>query len=122
MPSRGALAAPAAAIAVAVGTRLDLPVVCPFRLCTGHACPGCGLTRATGSLLRGDVAASLRFHPLAFVLVMQLAVVGAAVVWQQVSLADLLRRNPWLVWVNIAALLGTWVVRWRLGLLDLVLS
>jgi hypothetical protein len=34
----------------------------------GIPCPGCGLTRATLALLRGDVASALHFHPLVFVL------------------------------------------------------
>jgi hypothetical protein len=31
-----------------------LPVLCPFRLLTGHKCPLCGLTTATGRLLERD--------------------------------------------------------------------
>lgn len=34
----------------------------------GIPCPGCGLTRATLALLRGDVALAYHFHPLVFVL------------------------------------------------------
>src|SRR6185369_16979802 len=39
--------------------------VCPFALVTRHPCPGCGLTRATLALLRGDLTDALHFHPLA---------------------------------------------------------
>jgi hypothetical protein len=42
--------------------------LCPFALVTGQPCPGCGLTRATLALLRGDLAASLHFHPLAMII------------------------------------------------------
>ncbi len=44
------------------------PPFCPTALFLGIPCPGCGLTRATFALLRGDVGAALRFHPLVFVL------------------------------------------------------
>jgi len=37
---------------------------CGFKVLTGAPCPGCGMTRSVGALLRGDLAASLRFHPL----------------------------------------------------------
>ena len=42
--------------------------MCPTALFFGIPCPGCGLTRATLALLRGDVGAALHFHPLVFVL------------------------------------------------------
>lgn len=35
-------------------------VPCPFRTVTGWWCPGCGLTRATHHLLRGQLAEALR--------------------------------------------------------------
>lgn len=38
--------------------------MCPFALATGMACPGCGMTRAAGRLLRGDFDAALAYHPL----------------------------------------------------------
>jgi hypothetical protein len=49
-------------------TGVDLRVPCLFRLLTGHACPGCGLTHALGDLLRGDAAAAWSANPLIFVL------------------------------------------------------
>ncbi|MBR2460441.1 MAG: DUF2752 domain-containing protein [Clostridia bacterium] len=33
---------------------------------TGIPCPGCGLTRATLSALRGDIATAFAYHPLFF--------------------------------------------------------
>lgn len=42
----------------------DGPTICPFALCTGMACPGCGMTRAASRLIRGDIGAALTFHPL----------------------------------------------------------
>lgn len=38
--------------------------ICPFALFTGMACPGCGMTRAASSLIRGDLTAALGYHPL----------------------------------------------------------
>jgi hypothetical protein len=35
---------------------------CPIRALTGHWCPGCGLTRATHHLFRGNVAQALSFN------------------------------------------------------------
>jgi hypothetical protein len=42
----------------------DTPTMCPFALATGMACPGCGMTRAAGQLLRGDFGAAVAYHPL----------------------------------------------------------
>ena len=47
-----------------VSQELRLPVVCPFRLLTGHKCPLCGLTTATGHLLKGDVGGAWMAHRL----------------------------------------------------------
>lgn len=53
----------------------DGPTLCPFALVTGMACPGCGMTRAVGRLVRGDLAGAIGYHPLV-ILVVVLAVVG----------------------------------------------
>lgn len=42
----------------------DSPTICPFALCTGTACPGCGMTRAFTALIRGDLGTAFRYHPL----------------------------------------------------------
>ncbi len=44
---------------------------CPFLSLTGLPCPGCGLTRSCGCLLRGDLAQSFSWHafgPLIFLI------------------------------------------------------
>ncbi len=75
LPTRGTLSPAARAwlgIVAVVGAWLvllatfpSLPgVPCLFRAATGHACLGCGLTRACRALLRGDVRAALAYHPL----------------------------------------------------------
>ncbi len=42
----------------------DGATFCPFALCTGMACPGCGMTRAASNLIRGDIGAAITQHPL----------------------------------------------------------
>jgi hypothetical protein len=70
-----------AAALAAGGTALVVfgPPVCPTALFLGIPCPGCGLTRATLALMRGDVGAAVRLHPLVFVLApLFAAALGAA--------------------------------------------
>ena len=44
-------------------TALDrFPTPCLFRNLAGWECPGCGMTRAVLSLLRGDLAAALHYN------------------------------------------------------------
>ena len=43
-------------------------VLCPFRLLTGHRCPGCGMGHAVVSAMRGEWIQSLRYHPLGLAL------------------------------------------------------
>ena len=52
----------------------DGPTVCPFALCTGMACPGCGMTRAVSQLIRGNFGQALVYHPLAPLLLAQVVV------------------------------------------------
>jgi hypothetical protein len=52
---------------------------CPFRTLTGWWCPGCGLTRATHHLFRGDIAQALRYN--VFVVLVLVAVVGSWLAW-----------------------------------------
>lgn len=49
-----------------VAARLRVPI-CPFAFFFHVPCPGCGLSRATFALLRGDVHAAFAMHPLVFV-------------------------------------------------------
>ncbi|MRG97344.1 DUF2752 domain-containing protein [Polyangium spumosum] len=57
---------------------------CIFRLGLGLPCPACGLTRAALALLRLDLAAATRFHPLA----LPLALVVVATVLAALRLDD----------------------------------
>lgn len=102
-----------AAATVAAG----MPALCPFRVCTGHACPGCGLSRSLLSLVKGDLGLSLRYHPLLIPILIQAAIItlvrrrGTSPAWVNTSLS-----------VTLVLLVVAWVVRWRLGLLDFVVA
>lgn len=68
---------------------------CPVAVLTHHACPGCGLTRATRLLLRGDLAASLHMHAMALPQLAASALVVVATVWAAYRLGtptDVLQR------------------------------
>jgi hypothetical protein len=61
-----------AALVLATWTPVeDGATICPFALATGSACPGCGMTRAMGFLVRGDLASALSFHPLVIMISIQ---------------------------------------------------
>lgn len=100
------------------------PTLCPFRICTGHACPGCGLTRAAGSLVNGEIGESFRMHPVAGLVAFQVVLFWIMTLAARAGhpAAETLRR--W--WsrggmVTAVLLVGVWALRWKLGLLDVVL-
>ncbi len=93
----------------------DGPMLCPSRALTGGYCPGCGMTRATGRVLRGNWSAAWRQHPLVFLVLGQLVVVAVAYShggWWR----DRLHRylSPFLIG-NVAVFLGVWVLRLSRG-------
>jgi hypothetical protein len=51
---------------IAVYGPVDIP--CLFTTATGIQCPACGLTRSVASIARGDLGASLAFHPMGILL------------------------------------------------------
>ena len=108
-------------VAVLMAGRGAGPTLCAFRLCTGQACPGCGMTRAIGAAIGGDLSSSWRYHPLALVVMGQLVI--ALVALTVIRRPTELRR--WLapaVAANAVLLVLTWLIRWRLGLLDFVVA
>ena len=57
-----------AGILYAVFVRLTgLAVPCIFRTLTGWLCPGCGITRASLSLIKGNVQASFSYNPFLYI-------------------------------------------------------
>ena len=52
-----------AAVLLYMTIMVRLKIYCPIRYVTGIPCPGCGMSRALGCLLRLDLAGSLRCNP-----------------------------------------------------------
>ena len=44
----------------------EYKIPCIFNYATGMQCPGCGLTRASMAILRGDFPAAFNYNPLIF--------------------------------------------------------
>jgi hypothetical protein len=95
------------------------PTFCPFALCTGTACPGCGMTRAAASLIRGDLGGALALHPLVPIVGFQLAA-G----WTWYLMARRGRIQPvssrvlnGILIATAVALLAVWLVRLLSGTL-----
>ncbi|MFO7181762.1 MAG: DUF2752 domain-containing protein [Pseudomonadota bacterium] len=118
MVVRAALVALLAAL-FALAVAFEAPL-CPTAALFGVPCPGCGLTRATLRLLRGDVHGALRFHPLVPVLAPLVAfVLGAAIVrfvaGPRVRLPRLFPpRHPLVTGLGVlllVAVLGVWAAR-----------
>lgn len=79
---------------------------CLFYHITGIPCPGCGMTRAMLSALRGDLASAWRYHPL-FWLVPPLALL--AFFKPQAFSAVWARRMAWGLLVLVLVVYG-----WRM--------
>jgi hypothetical protein len=108
----------AAAVGLAAWQHFPL---CPLASTFGIPCPGCGLTRATLALLRGDVARALQIHPLVWLLSpLFFGFVGASVV-QMFRDPRARRPPPRIRWhgrgMNVVAVfvllltLGVWLAR-----------
>ena len=52
-----------AAILLYMFVLVKTEIYCPIRYATGIPCPGCGMSRALGCLLRLDLSGSLRSNP-----------------------------------------------------------
>ncbi len=90
----------------------DGPVLCPFRRCTGGYCPGCGLTRSGGRLLRGDVAGSVQQHPYLIVGAVQAVLAALVMMLGPDRWKDRLTSSMMPILITNAALLTViWVVR-----------
>ncbi len=110
-----ASAASRVAIVAVVFAFVSVAARCPFAALTHHPCPGCGLTRATISLLRGDLRASFHHHPLGIVVAPILAFVGAretiAFVRDERSTLLATRTQQRVAAMLIVALLCVWIAR-----------
>jgi hypothetical protein len=99
---------------------VQLPL-CPLAGTFGIPCPGCGLTRATLALLRGDLHGALALHPLVWLLMPLFVAFSLAMAWELVRDPALPRRRSLISFsgrgTNAALLgvlvlsLGVWVAR-----------
>lgn len=62
---------------------------CMWRMATGTACPGCGITRALHHLLHGRIATAFSFNAVGLVVLLATAAVLARPLWIA------LRENRW---------------------------
>lgn len=93
--------------------------ICLIKAATGTSCPGCGITRATSAMLRGDFADTWNLHPLAPALAIQ-----ALVLWSVWAWSLFRRRVPFdeaillqLLLGNTGLMLVVWIVRFVNGTL-----
>jgi len=95
-------------------------VTCLLRLHADQACPGCGMSRATGRLVRGDLVGAFAYHPFVFALIIQgIGFAAWRFRWGNRPLeARHHLRLVWSVSLNIALLLVVWLVRIATGHLD----
>lgn len=80
-----------------------LGLACPFRLSTGLDCPACGATRATASLLTGNLVQALHYNALWIAAGLPLFVVG---LMGQLLGAEHRRTERWPRWAGLPLVLG----------------
>jgi len=104
-------------VLLAIFVWLQLPI-CPSRVIFGIFCPGCGLTRGSLALLRGDLDAMVFFHPLAplmgpllgWIFLHELLVETGLMVRSERR--DLLQALPKQVWIGIGVVfMIVWIAR-----------
>lgn len=106
-------------VALGLGSAVGFGIAfCPMALVLHIPCPGCGMTRATLAALRGDFAASFRFHPLALVMVPLLGAYATAnaisYIRHGVSQIDTVLAGKWfdrLLLLLLFAMLTVWIAR-----------
>ena len=87
VPFHAVAGAAYAALALQAAWRLPPAgfTLCPFKLVTGHNCPGCGIGHSIVYAMRGDLQRSFHAHPLGFPLL------AVWTVWLILGGANLLR-------------------------------
>ena len=92
-------------------SRFPLPELCSSRILFGATCPGCGLTRSIIALAVGDLATSLRYHRVGWLIALALVL---QIPYRLYALRELrieIRQRSWPKWFGIlliAALLINW--------------
>jgi hypothetical protein len=90
---------------------------CPFFRLTGIPCPGCGLSRATVLLLKGDLSGSLRFHAFAPVFLFAIVALILSVLLPKsilqpaIARAELIERKTGLTVLILGSLILYWLAR-----------
>ncbi|MFN2492850.1 MAG: DUF2752 domain-containing protein [Pyrinomonadaceae bacterium] len=87
--------------------------VCPFRLLTGLACPGCGTTRGLHRLVHGDAIAAFELNPfmvlsLPVLLYALVRYTGAAMGRRPVNANRVPAKYIWVLFVIV---LSFWIFR-----------
>ncbi len=95
-----------AGVAVLAPALYILDIGCVFRFMTGIPCPGCGMTRAWLTALRGDLAAAVAYHPLFWAVP-----VAGALVFAQERSVRWHRACVFAAGVLIAVFIVLWAVR-----------
>jgi hypothetical protein len=91
---------------------VTLPELCGSRVLFRIECPGCGLTRSFIALAHGDLAASLAYHRVGWLLALAVLLQFP---YRALALRDLrmgiVERNwpTWCGWALIVALVGNWL-------------
>ncbi len=110
--TRFGMAAAAIFAVLAALSNDDGPVLCPLRRCSGGYCPGCGMTRSGGRLLRGDLAGSWAQHPFVLIAVGQLAVIGGMWTLGSDRLRNTMRSaSTRFLMANVGLMTVIWVAR-----------
>jgi hypothetical protein len=121
--ARPRLALPLVAVAAAqvAASAAGIGWACPLHALTGVPCPGCGLSRASVALLRGEWGESLRLHALApiFLLVVLaravVVVLPARMRERAARLAQRLESRRAIPLAALSVLIGYWLLRLALG-------
>lgn len=91
--------------------------ICPLKAATGLPCPGCGLTRASIWLVKGDIGAALKLHAFAPVAIIGIALVLSGAVLPNAARERMLSaigrvdHRGWISASLLVALLSYWAVR-----------
>lgn len=106
-------------LAVAIQPTDDGFTVCPFAIITQKACPGCGLTRGITSLAGGELLSAWRYHPLAWLVALEVVFVYG---WWVATRAGLVRRSivrplTAVLAATAVAMVAVWIARWTGGTL-----
>jgi hypothetical protein len=114
--SRRALLPAGLAILGLVFIAFPVPSPCPLRMLAGIPCATCGLTRAARLVLAGDVAGAFRIHPLWWLVLPSVGVLGAIELFGYVRTGELglvSKRRGFKTFARVAVALvvAVWIAR-----------